>query len=710
VPWNFSAQPDDCIYLDFETQSAVDIRKQGGRAYVMHKSTRIALTIFARGDQKTVWVTPGVVPPGYILPDGWDLHAGSQPPEWVLDGINSGLTLCAHNAAGFDQPVWDRLVKVPALWTDSAYFCRCAGLPGGLDKVGKALFDEGKREYGYALINILCKAKPSTTGGYVYPASTANSWSLFIEYACQDVNLLQKLFPIVRPYGDTEVDVMRVHQIINERGFPVDGAFAARLVLLQHEIVSKCGEKFEDLSGIDAADARSVKKVTEWLTSIGVSLPLKNGKPTLDRKELTRLFKEPDAFTDGPNEEMSSAIEALKLRMEMTRSSAGKALAIVRAVNDNGRVTQQLVYGGAHTLRFSGKDTQPQNFPRGVKGVTLDLCRSDLTLEEIESLVVRINEDAAKKPGFQQSSLTTASDVVSTLLRPVIASPAGLAKADYASIEARGLAWVCQEPAALQEFWKWEADPYIPLASQIFGRPITKHDELERWVGKQAVLGSGYGMSWRKFILYCAVQGVDLHKVGVDPQQVVKLYRQNHPNIVAGWRALHDGTLEAVKGKTISACRCTIYMEDGNLHIMLPSGRPIVYRNARIEMMVPAYAKLFGTPANPVETVCFDHPHGYRGFLYGGRIMENVVQAICRDLLVAALIRVEDAGLNIVLHVHDEIVTEGTDMKELARLMSIQPDWARDFPIMVEADKYTRYAKSLPKGVESCKALNGEVK
>ena len=217
-------------------------------------------------------------------------------------------------------------------------------------------------------------------------------------------------------------------------------------------------------------------------------------------------------------------------------------------------------------------------------------------------------------------------------------------------------------------------------------------------------------MSWKKFILYCAVQKVDLYSVGVNPEAVIKLYRETHPQIVSGWKKLHDACHKAAEGTDSFACRCEFTRYGKDVRVELPSRRSIVYRNARIEPRIPGYAKLFGTPADMIPTFVFDHPHGYEGYLYGGRLMENIVQAVCRDILVDRLIQVENSGLLPFLHVHDEICTESEAIQELAEIMSTPPEWAPDFPILVECFSHHRYMKSPPKSAPSCAGLNGEVR
>lgn len=412
MSWNWQAKPEDCVYMDIETQSLCNLKQEGGRKYAVHPSTRLSMAAFIKDDRRTLWF---LLDHSCESPPGWEIHRGVTPPEWVLQH-----TFCAHNAGEFDKLVWDHCVKIEVPWIDSMPIARAAGLPGGLDKIGQILLGHGKDSRGYALINMLCVAR-AIGEQIVYPVCTPAAWNAFIGYCCQDVELLAEFFPMIHQYAEPEA--LRVHQNINDRGIPIDVDFAIRLVLLQEELKIKRAADFEQLSfdsdpfgeGVSASDIRSVKKVIAWLQRIGIQPPMKNGKPSLDRKELGRLFKEPEAYMDT-GEDLDGAVEALKLRVEVTRATVGKAKAALRAMGDDYRARGQHVYNGAHTGRFSGRDLQPHNFLRGAKGVDFDaMCKPDLTLEEVEAEAARLSTPLAQ---------INASDIIATLLRPMIGGKA----------------------------------------------------------------------------------------------------------------------------------------------------------------------------------------------------------------------------------------------------------------------------------------------
>lgn len=215
-------------------------------------------------------------------------------------------------------------------------------------------------------------------------------------------------------------------------------------------------------------------------------------------------------------------------------------------------------------------------------------------------------------------------------------------------------------------------------------------------------------MSAFKFAITCANWGVSLEAAGVTAEQCVEAYRGRFTKIAGVqsewgrkggvWQALHDATLSAVQHNVTNARlagKCWIAMWRGHLIIELPSGRQLVYRNARVENVIPQYARFVANEVRPKPTVFYDHPFGKRN-IYGGLLSENIVQAICRDLMVAALVKVEAAGLRPVLHVHDEIVceTSDTNLGMMLQYMTVGPSWSKGFPIEAKGYATRRYGKS----------------
>jgi DNA polymerase bacteriophage-type len=190
----------------------------------------------------------------------------------------------------------------------------------------------------------------------------------------------------------------------------------------------------------------------------------------------------------------------------------------------------------------------------------------------------------------------------------------------------------------------------------------------------------------------------------------VKVYRTTYPRIPQVWREYHRAVHDCIERGSAEAGKCAFSMRGPDMHMQLPSGRSIVYRNARVEPKVPGYCKLYGMPEVSVPTVMFSNPRGFDGFLYGSKVCENAVQGICRDLLANALVRCEQEGLKPVLHVHDEIVCEAepSKLRRFMEIMSDPPAWAKGFPVLAEGYSGAVWTKD-PSGNELMNAQDGRV-
>lgn len=659
-----------------------------------------------------VWVPPGRAPSWYsACPDDYMtnrmepvlLWTKAEIPPWLEEAARS-RTFVAHNALGFDAYAYYRLVGgLQPEWYDTLPCARAAGLPGKLDALGERLTGEGKDEIGSKVMKMLTKAKWNRLSSEcLYPLGTDAAWNLLLRYNVQDVRLLETVYEETKNYG--EADVLQVDSEINSRGVAVDLALADALRAAWCHAEREAAEEVSKLTRgvIDASNIRSVEQVKDWIREQGLDLS------SLDKNHVKRLIENPEELAeDADSETLANVVEVLKLRQVATSAAAGKLASLRESVRD-GRAVDMLVYFGAHTGRWSGRGFQPQNLGRGSDRVPVEACLDVLGVEDEIGLPGYDVAEALKKlcPGIPLR------DVLSTLTRPVFMSPAWklLLIADYAAIEARGVAWVAGDEKLLDAFREGR-DPYCEMAGTVFGRPITKADKIERHVGKTLVLGCGYGMSGNKYSVYAKQNGIDLDALNTTAAACVKAYRDRHKAIKQLWYLCGAAAMTAVEeGGSICCGRCVFTRDGGHLLIVLPSGRPIVYRNARVEMQVPLYCKMLGLPEVPKPTVVYEHPRGYVKGIYGGLICENIVQAICRDLLATALVR---CPLPVVLHVHDEIVCEvpadeaEESLQKLVSVMVDPPAWAQGFPIGVEGFVSPRYVKSPFKGYS---VLKGESK
>jgi DNA polymerase len=727
----FTWEPVRPVFVDLETQSACDLKVHGARAYVRHPSTRLLSLVAQIDDEVIVWAPKGrypgntlhvaELPLSALWPEGAPrngrrivLDDGACFPSQLVRAADEGRTFVAHNAAGFDALAWDVLFgELPVTWYDTIPPARAAGLPAGLDALGEVLLGTGKDKAGSRALQLLYRAT-GRNGEWQYPVGTLPVWEAMLRYNVQDVLLLERVYHATLEYG--EADVMEVDRVINERGIRFDRGLLDRLIDLWSEAEGCAVARVTELTEgvITARNIKSGPQVKAWLAGQGVKLA------TLNRQELERFYLDPVEYLGEVPEtvDLERVIEVLQCRSAATRITKAKLQRLLDTGDDDDRVRGLLVYHGAHTGRWTGRGFQPHNIARGVGDLDVEgLTGDDLTLDAIQ--------DAASRC----KGSPTLDACMNTLLRPVFTASPGktLLIIDYAAVEARGVAWMAGETGLLDTFADPTADVYLDMASRVFGRRCTKADKLERQVGKTIVLGCGYGMGVPKFAGVCKANGIDLQSAGTSAEECVEAYRDAYPAI-AGikqgdwrrgglWRAYGEAAIRVVSQlDVVTTNRCGFTYDANTLHVTLPSGRTLHYRNARIEDRVPRYATVLGLNLKPRPTVVYRHPRGYDSELYGGLLTENIVQAVCRDLLATALVDLENLGWHPVLHVHDEIVCEVTDgrateemLRGMAYTMSTPPSWASGFPIGVEGFSCPRYSKSPFRDSHHVKALNGRI-
>jgi DNA polymerase len=704
-----ATRPTPVVFVDLETRSACDLKKEGGRRYANHPSTQI-MTVVALIDNHVVGWVPllnGPLKDADVWPEGYScarlpvtLYYGPTLPAPLAEAIAAGQPFCAHNAYDFDMHVWRaRGLPEPTTWLDTLPHARAAGLPGKLDELGTRLLGKGKDKEGTALVQQLCR--PNAQG--MFAPLTSQQATRLLRYNIADVLLLARVYDVASGHGENEV--IALDRVINERGIAFDDQLARALVSLESCVTDDIKADVERLTGgaIKAGDLRRDTHIQTWLRERGVSLP------DMQRTTLERYLSDVS--------QSDAAVRCvLEARLTVNRITASKLENALACQDADGRLHDLLVYHQAHTGRWSSRRVQLHNLPRP---------HDDL--KDPLALIKAVDDPEQFRRELPQS--ISLADGLAALLRMTLRAESDktLLIADYAGIEARGVAWCADERRQLELFAQG-GDNYCDFGRQIFGYPITKQNKRERGVGKEAVLGCGYGMGDVKFAARCAAKNVDLAAAGTSARAVVEVYRDAYPAIAGSktgfgekswrqgglWKDVEAAAFDAVQSKRLSeAGRCRFYCDGSSLVIQLPSGRRIFYRNARIEDRVPSYCSTLDLPEKAKPTLVYDDPKKGETTTYGGKLSENIVQALCRDLLVAALVECEKQNLPVVLHVHDEIVCEVpmTGMEEYLRrlvtIMSVPPVWASGFPIEVEGFAAERYVKSAPQGAPVIKARNG---
>jgi DNA polymerase len=558
-----------------------------------------------------------------------------------------------------------------------------------LDKLSLAVGGAGKDPNGKRLIDLLCIIKNGKTPA-IGPAHR-----LLLDYNQRDVEELELIYNMVKGHG--EPDVMDVDYTVNDRGVPIDVEMLHELKDLFARNAAEAERMFFSKTG--GINPRSPKQVREWLKSVGFDFPAMN------KEVYDKFVGNPDDYFIGDTDfdaGLELVQDVLESRRELVRVGGSKVQAAIDQLDIDNRIRDQFVYYGAHTGRWSSRRLQLHNLPKG--GMHNVKVRGIPTTYEAYKAAA---DEAAERSGCR----VPMADALNAGIRHIV--KCDMLVADYAQVEARCAAWMANQEDQLALYKDPSKSVYIELGSKLFRRRINKKDDMAEYdMAKGLVLGCMYGMSGARFEAQCRTRGMDmsvLHAAGIDVRASVRFYRETYNKIVLLWKAMGEAVLDAVSGVPSAAGRCLLFMRGPNLVLTLPSGREIQYRNARIEMAVPLYCKLYNLPEIPVKTVAFDKPNG-RNYLYGSRLVENADQGICRDFVADAVVRCEQAGMHPFLHVHDEVACaeDESRFEEFMELMSTPPTWAPGFPLMLEGYAGSVWTKD-SKGFREAVALNGRI-
>ena len=529
------------------------------------------------------------------------------------------------------------------------------GLPLSLAGVGAVLkLEKQKLEAGRELIRYFCQpcAPTKANGGRTRncPEDAPEKWALFKSYNLRDVEtelaIQQKLARF--PVPDFVWDEYHLDQEINDRGIRLDLSLVENAIRMDTLSRAELTEQMQRLTILE--NPNSVKQLKTWLTERGLEVE------SLGKKEVSALLR------DAPPE----LAEVLLLRRQLAKSSVRKYQAMQNCVCADGRVHGMFMFYGANrTGRFSGRLVQLQNLPQN--------HMSDL--EQARALVRKGDYDAL------QTLYDSVPDVLSELIRTAFVPYDGgkFIVADFSAIEARVIAWLAGEQWRLDVF-KNGGDIYCASASQMFHVPVVKHgiNGHLRQKGKIAELALGYGGSVGALKAMGALE-MGLSEAELKP--LVDAWRGSNPNIVRLWWDVDEAVKEAISDKAASETHGIRFeYESGFLFITLPSGRRLAYVKPRIE------ENRFGG-----ESVTYEGVGGTKKWerleSYGPKFVENIVQAVSRDILCYAMKTLRCCG--IVAHVHDELIIEAdlaVSLDAVCKQMSRTPPWAKG--LILRADGY----------------------
>lgn len=675
-----------CV-LDYETRSEVDLKEVGAFEYANHPTTEILCVAWGVG-------TEAELRSGKTEIFSWSPGLTKTPPWELFEAMSEPNTmLVAHNAF-FEQVitrfVLGRYFSKPPMTIDppvESWICTAAqaaalALPRNLEGACLALNLPVKKDMeGRRLILKYCKPRKITKNN---PNKWHNSKAdllRLVEYCKQDVRAEISLFLNTPRLNPKERKVWELDQKINWRGFEVDRPLVQKIQGMIAVELENLNKELSEITGGEVTSANQRAKLLAWVQSNGlyqvegfVNADGLNVVDNLQAKTLRDLFK----LNKFPNKKVKRVLE---IRRDASKTSTAKYDAFEARSRTDGRVRDNLVYHTASTGRWGGAGVQPQNFPRGsIKNSVqaAEICR------EHDLEMVRL-------------IYGNPMDTFASCLRPMIR--AGDEKvflcADYAAIEARVLFWVAKHEKGLDAFRNGRPI-YEEMAQAIWNHPsLSEVTKEEREVGKRAILGCGYGMGWEKFKATCDLHG-DIQISDETAQLAVQAYRSTHAQVPALWKVLERAAIHAVKtGKKVTVNRTSWFVKDKFLFCELPSGRRLAYYGPEIKIEITKWKEKrpvlyhWGVDSLSKKWV-------FAG-TYGGKLTENVVQAVARDLMAEAMLRIEGPRFEVVLSVHDELLAERVDGKatieEFEKLMAEVPAWGAGLPVKVSGWAGERYRK-----------------
>ncbi|WP_314447752.1 DNA polymerase [Selenomonas artemidis] len=653
------------LSIDIETYSDLDIKKVGGYKYA--ENAEVLLFAYAWDDE-----------PVHIV----DLTAGETLPDDVLAALtNNTITKCAYNAQ-FERTVLSHFLHqmdptapfeflAPEGWSCTMVHALTLGLPGSLDMASKALRladDKAKMSVGKQLITYFCKpCKPTKVNGgreRNLPEHAPEKWATFRDYCVRDVvaerEIRRRLSNFPMRVGEQKL--WELDQRINDRGVGIDAQLVSEAIDFDADFKGRVISHAKALTGLP--NPASGEQLKRWIEREEGFFPASITKDNLP--ELMMQVQKPEVK------------EMLHLKQLMSKTSVKKYEAMSRARCDDGRVHGLLqFYGANRTGRWAGRLVQVQNLPRNSMA-ELDDARALLRGGDTEAI---------------EMIYAHPLDVLSQLIRTAFVPRDGyrFIVADFSAIEARVIAWLAKEKWRMKVFADG-GDIYCASASKMFGVPVEKHgvNGHLRQKGKIAELALGYQGS------IGALKAMGADKLGLSDEElreIVDSWRKASPHIKQLWYDVDAAALEAVR-----ECRAvTLHhgvafsYRKGILFLHLPSGRKLAYVRPKIEIE-PEFDREGLTYEGSEQT----SGKWTRLRTYGGKLVENVVQAIARDCLAVAVTRLEAAGYQIVMHIHDEVVIEcpadACDLTNVCRIMGQPIDWAPG--LILTADGYiTDYYK-----------------
>lgn len=640
------------LAIDIETYSDIDLIRSGVYAYTASPKFQILLFAYSFDDEVRVI----------------DLASGETLPNEIIVALEDENIIKTAFNANFERVCLSKFLnkKLSAKsWRCTAVQAASLGLPLSLDGVAQVLgLQKQKMKEGKDLIRYFSvPCKPTKSNGERtrnYPHHSLERWEVFKKYCAQDVEVEKAIrkklerYPII----NSEQKIYVLDQEINDRGVLIDTQLVEKAIECDNIHKEDTYAEAQKLTGLE--NPNSVIQLKQWLLENGVEVE------SLSKKSVADLAKDSEEDVQ----------RLLNLRAQLSKTSVKKYEAIERALCSDFRVRGLLqFYGANRTGRWAGRLVQVQNLPQNhIKDLTL--ARNLVKDGQFETLDMLFGN---------------APQVLSELIRTAFIPKENnrFIVSDFSAIEARVIAWLAGEQWRLDVF-NSHGKIYEASASQMFKVPIeeiTKTSPL-RQKGKISELALGYGGSVGALT---AMGALDMGVKEEELQGLVTAWRQANPNITKLWWDIDKAAIKVVKEKSCEVVgKIKIYYERGIMFITLPSGRNLSYIKPRLE------TNKFGR-----EGITYEGMGATKKWerieTYGPKLVENIVQAIARDLLAEAMINVDKKGYEIVMHVHDEIIVETPigkgSLKEVCDVMAITPEWAKGLPLRADGFECEYYRK-----------------
>lgn len=640
------------LHIDIETYSSVNIKDSGAYEYANSLDFQILMLAYAYEDNPPICI---------------DLAAGEKLPSHIIDALQDEDTeLSAHNAA------FERICLAAAGYPTliSKWKCTMAkaaynGLPLGLGGAANALGLGQKKDLrGNALIRYFSiPCKPTKTNGgrmrnmhYHDP----EKWEEFKEYCRQDVMVERAIDRATTDLPQYEKQIYIADQIINDNGVLIDKPFVSRMLKINNTYERGIKEKLKELTGLE--NPNSGTQMRHWLEQ-RLTMPISSlAKDVIPDLMLVAERVDPVAK------------EVLELRQGISKSSNKKYITLLKCRTAEGRGHGFLqYYGAARTGRWAGRLVQVQNLPK-----------TDLEHPEADrdNFLYYNMQDLNAEYGHNLPN------VASKLIRTAIIAGKGrkLCVADFSAIEARVLSWLANESWRMDVF-NGHGKIYEESASRMFGVPLSDITKDSPWRarGKVAELALGYQGS------VGALRVMGGEKLGLNEaemENIVSQWRAASPNIVEFWRRCERACIAAINNKGNKMVlhknqNITFQYVGHHLTVKLPSGRKLYYQNPGL------HTNQWNRPAAHYNGGIQGTGRYGRIETYGGKLTENIVQAISRDLLAESILRLYDVGMKVVMHVHDEVVAEEIEERAeeayemMCKVMEKRPSWAETLPLKV---------------------------